>query len=112
MKISLLSILTFVAIAQAKFHGARSPSGSRAHARANAARAPSGSNGEQIPTIHVRKVLTTRFSVVIAQMFEWTWDSVAAECTTFLGPAGYGFVQGELWKPINVPARRVLTIFQ
>ncbi|KAJ7223444.1 glycoside hydrolase family 13 protein [Mycena pura] len=26
-------------------------------------------------------------------MFEWTWDSVAAECTDFLGPAGYGFVQ-------------------
>ncbi|KAH9979341.1 glycoside hydrolase [Lactifluus volemus] len=31
--------------------------------------------------------------VVIAQMFEWTWNSVAAECTSFLGPAGYGFVQ-------------------
>jgi hypothetical protein len=26
-------------------------------------------------------------------MFEWTWDSVAAECTNFIGPAGYGFVQ-------------------
>jgi len=26
-------------------------------------------------------------------MFEWNWDSVAAECTRFLGPAGYGFVQ-------------------
>lgn len=33
---------------------------------------------------------------VIAQMFEWTWDSIAAECTDFLGPAGYGFVQGGL----------------
>ncbi|KAH9058950.1 hypothetical protein EDB83DRAFT_1015250 [Lactarius deliciosus] len=22
-------------------------------------------------------------------MFEWNWDSVAAECTSFLGPAGY-----------------------
>ncbi|KAG8737470.1 hypothetical protein FRC10_008154 [Ceratobasidium sp. 414] len=30
---------------------------------------------------------------VIAQMFEWTWDSVAAECKAFLGPAGYGYVQ-------------------
>ncbi|KAH8996004.1 glycoside hydrolase [Lactarius akahatsu] len=30
---------------------------------------------------------------VIVQMFEWNWDSVAAECTSFLGPAGYGFVQ-------------------
>jgi hypothetical protein len=31
---------------------------------------------------------------VIVQMFEWTWDSIAAECTNFLGPAGYGYVQG------------------
>ena len=31
---------------------------------------------------------------VIIQMFEWTWDSIAAECTNFIGPAGYGFVQG------------------
>ena len=49
---------------------------------------------------------------VIIQMFQWTWDrsvnswcyavdgdvvlSIAAECTNFIGPAGYGFVQGEL----------------
>jgi len=33
---------------------------------------------------------------VIVQMFEWTWDSVANECSNFLGPAGYGFVQGRL----------------
>ncbi|CAE6405532.1 unnamed protein product [Rhizoctonia solani] len=38
-------------------------------------RAPSGSN------------------TVIIQMFEWSWDSIAAECTNFIGPAGYGFVQ-------------------
>ncbi|EJD44954.1 glycoside hydrolase [Auricularia subglabra TFB-10046 SS5] len=31
---------------------------------------------------------------VIIQMFEWNWDSLAAECTNFIGPAGYGFVQG------------------
>ncbi|KAJ7093267.1 glycoside hydrolase [Mycena belliarum] len=30
---------------------------------------------------------------VIVQLFEWNWDSVAAECTAFLGPAGYAFVQ-------------------
>lgn len=30
-------------------------------------------------------------------MFQWTWDSVASECTNFLGPAGYGFVQGDLF---------------
>lgn len=26
-------------------------------------------------------------------MFEWDWDSVAAECENFIGPNGYGFVQ-------------------
>ena len=31
---------------------------------------------------------------VIAQLFEWNWDSVAQECTNFLGPQGYGYVQG------------------
>ncbi|KAA1471760.1 glycoside hydrolase [Dentipellis sp. KUC8613] len=30
---------------------------------------------------------------VIIQMFEWTWDSIAAECTNFIGPAGYAYVQ-------------------
>jgi alpha-amylase len=30
---------------------------------------------------------------VIATLFEWNWPSVAAECRTFLGPAGYGYVQ-------------------
>ncbi|KAK0479068.1 glycoside hydrolase family 13 protein [Armillaria luteobubalina] len=44
-------------------------------------RAPSGSN------------------TVIIQMFEWTWDSIASECTNFIGPAGYGFVQGKLFSP-------------
>ncbi|KAK7024013.1 alpha-amylase [Favolaschia claudopus] len=29
----------------------------------------------------------------IVQLFEWPWDSIAAECTSFLGPAGYGYVQ-------------------
>lgn len=39
---------------------------------------------------------------VIVQMFQWTWDSIAAECTNFLGPAGYGFVQGKLDKSFRV----------
>jgi alpha-amylase len=30
---------------------------------------------------------------VIANLFEWNWPSVAHECTTVLGPAGYGGVQ-------------------
>ncbi|KAH9919461.1 glycoside hydrolase [Epithele typhae] len=38
---------------------------------------------------------------VVVQMFEWSWDSVAAECTNFLGPAGYGYVQ------VSPPAEHV-----
>ncbi|MFE9447856.1 carbohydrate-binding module family 20 domain-containing protein [Streptomyces sp. NPDC006739] len=30
---------------------------------------------------------------VIANLWEWNWDSVARECTDVLGPAGYGAVQ-------------------
>ncbi|MFC4032446.1 carbohydrate-binding module family 20 domain-containing protein [Streptomyces polygonati] len=30
---------------------------------------------------------------VIANLFEWNWPSVASECTTVLGPKGYGAVQ-------------------
>lgn len=30
---------------------------------------------------------------VIANLFEWNWDSVASECTNVLGPGGYGAVQ-------------------
>ncbi|EIM87674.1 alpha-amylase [Stereum hirsutum FP-91666 SS1] len=30
---------------------------------------------------------------VIAQMFEWPWTSIATECTDYLGPFGYGYVQ-------------------
>lgn len=30
---------------------------------------------------------------VIANLFEWNWTSVAAECTDVLGPKGYGAVQ-------------------
>jgi alpha-amylase len=30
---------------------------------------------------------------VIANLFEWNWNSVASDCTSVLGPAGYGAVQ-------------------
>ncbi|MFI8525133.1 alpha-amylase family protein [Promicromonospora sukumoe] len=30
---------------------------------------------------------------VILNLFQWTWDSVAAECTNVVGPAGFGYVQ-------------------
>ncbi|CAG7848691.1 Alpha-amylase; AltName: Full=1,4-alpha-D-glucan glucanohydrolase; Flags: Precursor [Serendipita indica DSM 11827] len=32
-------------------------------------------------------------AAIIAQMFEWNWNSIKAECVAFLGPAGYGYVQ-------------------
>ena len=31
---------------------------------------------------------------VIVQLFQWNWDSIGQECQEFIGPAGYGFVQG------------------
>ena len=49
----------------------------------------------QIP-LKNKNVVDSSRSVII-QMFEWTWDSVAAECTNFIGPAGYGFVQGSVY---------------
>ncbi|GGL91102.1 hypothetical protein GCM10011594_08480 [Nakamurella endophytica] len=36
---------------------------------------------------------TARRGDVIANLFEWNWVSVARECRTVLGPAGYGGVQ-------------------
>ncbi|MFJ9866230.1 carbohydrate-binding module family 20 domain-containing protein [Streptomyces sp. NPDC101165] len=36
---------------------------------------------------------TTAKGDVIANLWEWNWDSVASECTNVLGPAGYGAVQ-------------------
>ena len=26
-------------------------------------------------------------------MFQWDWDSLATECSQFIGPAGYGYIQ-------------------
>ncbi|CAA7263967.1 unnamed protein product [Cyclocybe aegerita] len=55
---------------------------------------------------------------VIVQMFEWNWDSIASECTNFLGPAGYGFVQvsppaehisGSQWWTDYQPVSYILT---
>ncbi|KZT18190.1 glycoside hydrolase family 13 protein [Neolentinus lepideus HHB14362 ss-1] len=55
---------------------------------------------------------------VIAQMFEWTWDSIADECVSFLGPAGYAFVQtsppqehvtGDQWWTDYQPVSYILT---
>ncbi|PIL31175.1 hypothetical protein GSI_05872 [Ganoderma sinense ZZ0214-1] len=64
-----------------------------------------------------RRAPSTEKSVIV-QMFEWTWDSVAAECTDFIGPAGYGFVQvspaqehvtGDQWWTDYQPVSYILT---
>jgi alpha-amylase len=36
---------------------------------------------------------TARRGDVIANLWEWNWKSIARECTSVLGPAGYGAVQ-------------------
>ncbi|KAK7691582.1 hypothetical protein QCA50_004981 [Cerrena zonata] len=72
--------------------------------------------------LNVKNTLQTRApsgnKSVIIQMFEWTWDSVAAECTNFIGPAGYGFVQvsppqetiqGDQWWTDYQPVSYILT---
>ncbi|KAF7297683.1 Alpha-amylase [Mycena kentingensis (nom. inval.)] len=41
----------------------------------------------------ITKRATTPASNSIVQLFEWPWDSVAQECTSFLGPFGYGYAQ-------------------
>ncbi|MGW5159203.1 carbohydrate binding domain-containing protein [Nonomuraea wenchangensis] len=57
---------------------------------------------------------------VIANLWNWNWNSVARECTDVLGPAGYGAVQvsppqdsmtkgGSVWWDIYQPARYELT---
>ncbi|KAF9055400.1 glycoside hydrolase [Hymenopellis radicata] len=40
---------------------------------------------------HTRRDAPKTNSVNI-QLFGWDWDSVAAECTNFIGPAGYGYI--------------------
>lgn len=58
---------------------------------------------------------------VMANLFMWPWDSVAAECVNVLGPAGYGGVQvsppqdslkrsgGHPWWEVYQPAGYALT---
>ncbi|KAK0232549.1 glycoside hydrolase superfamily [Armillaria fumosa] len=41
-------------------------------------------------------------NTVIIQMFEWSWDSIASECTNFIGSAGYSFVQ------VSPPAEHII----
>ncbi|KAG8880650.1 hypothetical protein FRB98_004964 [Tulasnella sp. 332] len=53
-------------------------------------------------SVYLSSHIPTTTNKIIVQMFEWTWDSVAAECGYFLGTSGVGFVQvspaQENWK--------------
>lgn len=54
-------------------------------------------SGQKSKTTSASTLATTSYAPtrnVIVEMFQWSWDSVAQECTNFLGPAGYGYVQG------------------
>ena len=78
-----------LALVVPSFHVAAAPfSGNYQHVNGQA----SVSGSRLGPTIGTRA--TSSSKSVIIQMFEWTWDSVASECTSFIGPAGYGYVQG------------------
>ncbi|KAG8945195.1 hypothetical protein FRC03_001790 [Tulasnella sp. 419] len=44
-------------------------------------------------TFHGDKRTTPTNKGVTIQMFQWSWDSIAAECRNFIGPAGYGLVE-------------------
>jgi alpha-amylase len=45
------------------------------------------------PTAPTANASPTGSKKVIANLFEWNWNSVASECRNFLGPRGYGYVQ-------------------
>ena len=55
-----------------------------------------GRHDNRLKLRHIGRAPATSKSVIV-EMFQWSWDSVAQECTNFLGPAGYGYVQGELF---------------
>ena len=49
--------------------------------------------GASVGTAPTAEAATPAAKSVTAVLFQWTWNSVARECTNKLGPAGYGFVQ-------------------
>jgi hypothetical protein len=81
MKLSLVggfvSVSIAASVAAAAFHGCQ------------ASGANSADNAQQLAI-----TVPPRLKTVIVQLFEWNWDSVAQECKEFIGPAGYGYVQG------------------
>ncbi len=53
----------------------------------------SGATPVSASQAHTRGSSPSQVRDVIANLFEWNWVSVARECTSVLGPAGYGGVQ-------------------
>ena len=49
--------------------------------------------GAAVSTAPPAAAATPAAKSVTAVLFQWTWNSVARECTNKLGPAGYGYVQ-------------------
>jgi alpha-amylase len=45
------------------------------------------------PTAEPAVAATPASRSVTAVLFQWPWEAIARECTTNLGPAGYGYVQ-------------------
>ncbi|KAF8594589.1 glycoside hydrolase [Ceratobasidium sp. AG-I] len=75
-----------------------------------------GSAATAVPSLQSRAPSGSK--TVIIQMFQWNWDSIASECTDFIGPAGYGFVQvsppaehitGSQWSSDYAPVSYTLT---
>ena len=56
---------------------------------------PGTKHGMLIDIAHCNTRFLTLLYVAIVQLFQWNWDSIADECTKFIGPAGYGYVQGQ-----------------
>src|SRR6478672_5656906 len=58
---------------------------------------PGSGAGQATPTITAQAASAPKLSSpdpgVMANLFEWNWNSVAKECTDVLGPAGYGGVE-------------------
>jgi alpha-amylase len=50
-------------------------------------------SGSAAPASSVDRAGGVQRGNVIANLFEWNWQSVGTECTSVLGPAGYGGVQ-------------------
>jgi alpha-amylase len=70
----------------------RHPGVFRRSASAVAAGALALAGATALPAAPARADATAKGDV-IANLWEWNWNSVASECTDVLGPAGYGAVQ-------------------